>query len=52
MIPQNFERDLLHGRASPIALYADASYFLMYQRVSGGVVAVAGRWVRKSKPRA
>src|SRR5712672_3160352 len=40
-IPKNFERDLLHGRASPIALYADASYFLLYQRVSGGVVAVA-----------
>jgi ABC-2 type transport system permease protein len=37
----NFERDVLHGRASPIALYADASYFLVYQRVSGGVVAVA-----------
>src|SRR6266478_8214474 len=42
VIPKNFERDLLHGRASPIALYADASYFLMYQRVSGGVVAVTG----------
>ena len=41
MIPKNFERDLLHGRASPIALYADASYFLVYQRVSGGVAAVA-----------
>lgn len=41
MIPKNFERDLLHGRASPIALYADASYFLMYQRMSGGVAAVA-----------
>jgi ABC-2 type transport system permease protein len=41
MIPKNFERDLLHGRASPIALYADASYFLMYQHVSGGVAAVA-----------
>src|SRR5258708_4467983 len=41
VIPKNFERDLLHGRASPIALYADASYFLMYQRMSGGVVAVA-----------
>src|SRR6202011_6252053 len=40
-IPKNFERDLLHGRASPIALYADASYFLLYQRVSGGVAAVA-----------
>jgi ABC-2 type transport system permease protein len=41
VIPKNFERDLLHGRASPIALYADASYFLVYQRVSGGVTAVA-----------
>jgi ABC-2 type transport system permease protein len=41
VIPKNFERDLLHGRASPIALYADASYFLMYQRMSGGVTAVA-----------
>jgi len=38
-IPKNFERDLLHGRASPIALYADASYFLLYQRVAGGVAA-------------
>src|SRR5262249_44713315 len=33
--------DLLHGRASPIALYADAGYFLMYQRISGAVTAVA-----------
>ena len=40
-IPKNFERDLLHGRASPIALYADASYFLIYQRVSGAAAAVA-----------
>jgi ABC-2 type transport system permease protein len=41
MIPKNFERDLLHGRASPVALYADASYFLLYQRVVGAVAAVA-----------
>ena len=41
LIPEYFERDLLHGRASPIALYADASYFLMYQRIAGGVSAVA-----------
>jgi ABC-2 type transport system permease protein len=41
MIPKNFERDLLHGRASPVALYADASYFLLYQRVFGAVAAVA-----------
>ena len=41
LIPQNFERDLLHGRSSPIALYADASYFLMYQRMNGAVTAVS-----------
>lgn len=41
VIPQYFERDLLHGRQSPVALYADASYFLIYQRISGAVVAVA-----------
>ncbi|RTL49534.1 MAG: ABC transporter permease [Bradyrhizobiaceae bacterium] len=41
VIPVNFERDLLHGRPSPIALYADASYFLVYQRIAGGVTAVA-----------
>jgi ABC-2 type transport system permease protein len=41
VIPQYFERDLLHGRPSPVALYADASYFLIYQRVSGAVAAVA-----------
>ena len=41
LIPQHFERDLLHGRPSPVALYADASYFLMYQRMSGAVAGVA-----------
>jgi ABC-2 type transport system permease protein len=41
LIPKDFERELLHGRASPVTLYADASYFLLFQRVSGGVVAVA-----------
>ena len=41
VIPQHFERELLHGRSSPVALYADASYFLIYQRVAGAVTAVA-----------
>jgi ABC-2 type transport system permease protein len=41
VIPKDFERELLHGRASPVALYADASYFLIYQRVSQSVAAVA-----------
>src|SRR5258708_8658108 len=41
LIPQYFERELLPGRPSPVALYADASYFLIYQRVAGAVAAVA-----------
>lgn len=41
VIPQHFERELLHGRPSPVALYADAGYFLIFQRVSGAVTAVA-----------
>jgi ABC-2 type transport system permease protein len=40
LVPRHFERELLHGRPSPVALYADASYFLLYQRVSAGVSAV------------
>ena len=40
VIPQDFERALLHGSPSPVALYGDASYFLMYQRIAGGVSAV------------
>ena len=40
VIPQFFERELLHGRPSPIAVYSDASYFLIYQRVSMTVAAV------------
>jgi ABC-2 type transport system permease protein len=39
LIPTDFERDLLHGRRSPVALYSDASYFLMNSRVSGNVAA-------------
>lgn len=41
VIPQYFERDLLHGRPSPVALYSDASYFLLNQRITTGVSAVA-----------
>ncbi|MFN4160064.1 MAG: ABC transporter permease [Gemmobacter sp.] len=36
LIPEGFERALLRGQQSPVALYADASYFLMYQRVMQG----------------
>ncbi|OCC02169.1 ABC transporter permease [Labrys sp. WJW] len=41
VIPLHFERDLLHGRASPISLYSDASYFLINTRVAGAVNTVA-----------
>ena len=47
VIPQYFERDLLHGRPSPVALYADASYFLIYQRVAGA----SPPWRAPSAPR-
>jgi len=40
-IPQHFERDLLHGRQAPVAVYGDASYFLIYQRIAGAVSSVA-----------
>ncbi len=36
VIPEGFERALLRGSQSPVALYGDASYFLMYQRVMQG----------------
>lgn len=41
VVPEGFERELLRGMPSPVALYADASYFLVYQRVAGGVSGVA-----------
>ena len=41
LVPKGFERDLLGGTPSPVALYADASYFLVYQRLALGVSTVA-----------
>jgi ABC-2 type transport system permease protein len=41
VVPEHFERDLLHGRSSPVALYADASYFLIYSRISSAVTSLA-----------
>ncbi|MFB9952900.1 ABC transporter permease [Rhizobium puerariae] len=41
VIPKYLERDLLHGRIAPVAIYADASYFLIYSRISGAVSALA-----------
>ncbi|ATN36992.1 ABC transporter permease (plasmid) [Rhizobium sp. ACO-34A] len=41
VLPRHFERDLLHGRSSPVAFYADASYFLIYSRMTGAVTTLA-----------
>jgi hypothetical protein len=41
VIPAGFERKLLRGGASPVALFGDASYFLMYRQVTTGVVTTA-----------
>ena len=46
LIPTDFERDLLHGRPSPVALYSDASYFLMNSRVSGAVATAVRNFGR------
>lgn len=40
VIPEGLERELLRGRAAPVALYADASYFLIYQRIALGITGV------------
>lgn len=34
LIPEHFERDLLHRRPSPLSLYGDASYFIIYHTAS------------------
>ncbi len=61
LIPDGFERALLRGDQSPVALYADASYFLMYQRVMQGAAVPlrqlgaeieAGRLIAHGTPRA
>ena len=49
VIPRNFERDMLHGRQAAVAVYADASYFLIYQRVAGAVSTVAAWSARMSR---
>lgn len=41
VIPQGFERALKRGEQSPVALYADASYFVLYQQVARGVSGAA-----------
>ncbi len=41
VIPENFEKDILSGKQSDVAVFADGSYFLIYrQLISGSVKAV------------
>ncbi|RWR26032.1 ABC transporter permease [Sinirhodobacter populi] len=42
VIPPDFERELLDGNPSPIAVYGDASYFLIYSAISTAVSSAAG----------
>lgn len=42
LVPRDFERNLAGRRPAPVALYSDASYFLVHQRLAGAVRAVAG----------
>ncbi|GBU09865.1 membrane protein [Gammaproteobacteria bacterium] len=45
LIPHYFEREILAGRASPVALYGDGNYFLIYGKLAagvGGAVATMG----------
>jgi len=41
VIPNDFEREILAGRPSPVATYGDAGYFLLYRAAVGAVGAAA-----------
>ena len=41
-IPEEYERHLLNGEQADVALYVDASYFLMYRQVFEELVATLG----------
>lgn len=42
IIPHNFERNILRKEQSSVAIYSDASYFLLYQQVMTGVAVATG----------
>ena len=42
-IPESYERDLLGGSQANVAIYADASYFLMYRQVFQELVITIGK---------
>ncbi|MDY0281958.1 MAG: ABC transporter permease [Salinivirgaceae bacterium] len=40
LIPENFEKDILQEKQTPLVVYADASYLLVYKQTVQGVMAV------------
>jgi ABC-2 type transport system permease protein len=42
IIPNNFERTILRKEQSSVAVYSDASYFLLYQQIMTGVAVATG----------
>ena len=42
IIPHDFERTILRKEQSSVAVYSDASYFLLYQQVMTGVAVATG----------
>ena len=42
VIPENFEKDILNGKQTNVAVFADGSYFLIYRQLLGGAVKTVG----------
>lgn len=42
LIPDNFERDILHARQTNATVYCDASYFMLYKQVYAGTTFANG----------
>jgi len=42
VIPENFEKDILSGKQSNVAVFADGSYFLIYRQLISGSVSAVG----------
>ena len=38
VIPKDFEKDVLNGKQTNVAVFADGSYFLIYRQLLGGAV--------------
>lgn len=42
VIPENFEKDILNGKQTNVAVFADGSYFLIYRQMLSGAVKSVG----------